>query len=168
LNNPAAQPRRLGVLRAIAVFKFCKSAFVIATGFGLLSFYNPVVSGVLFRLARDLPYAFEQRFVRQMIAFLSGLSPHRIQIIAIATFCYSGLFLVEGVGLWKGLYWAEVLTIIATSSLIPVEVYEIHAHYTHAKVLVLVANLVIVGYLVWRLRREQALHQKMASPGAAD
>lgn len=156
------------MLRAIAVFKFCKAAFVIATGFGLLSFYNPAVSGVLFRLAHNLPYAFEQNFVRQMIAFLSGLSPQRIQIIAIATFCYSGLFLVEGVGLWNGLYWAEILTIIATSSLVPVEIYEIHAHYTHAKVLVLVANLVIVGYLIWRLRRERALHAALAAAVARD
>ena len=148
--------RSLGVLRVIATFKFFKAAFVIATGFGLLRFYDPAVTQFLFRLAHDLPYAFEQKIVREAIAFLSGISPRRIQIIAAATFCYAALFLVEGVGLWIGLHWAEVLTVIATASLVPVEIYEIHHHYTPLKLLVLFGNLAIVGYLVWRLRRESA------------
>jgi uncharacterized membrane protein (DUF2068 family) len=166
LNAPAPQPRSLGVLKAIAVFKFCKAALVIATGFGLLRFYDPAVAGFLFRLARDLPYAFEQAFLRQTIAFLSGLSPERIHLFAVVTFCYSGLFLVEGIGLWRGLYWAEVLTIVATSSLVPVEIYEIHVHFTPVKVLVLLVNLGIVAYLVWQLRRESALHRATLAPGA--
>jgi uncharacterized membrane protein (DUF2068 family) len=158
-DSPLPAPRSLGVLRVIAVFKFVKAAFVIATGFGLLRFYDPVVTQVLFRLAHDLPYAFEQRLVRDAIAFLSGMSPRHIQIIAAATFTYAGLFLVEGVGLWRGLFWAEILTIIATSSLIPVEVWEIHRHFTASRVLVLVGNVAIVAYLIWRLRRESRAHR---------
>lgn len=158
-----------GVLRCIAVFKFVKAAFVIATGFGLLRFYDPAVSGFLFRLAHELPYAFEQKMVREAIAFLSGMSPRRIQIIAAATFCYAGLFLVEGIGLWIGFHWAEILTVVATSSLIPFEIYEIHRHPTLTRVLVLVANLVIVGYLIWRMRREAAQRRAaLAPPRATD
>jgi uncharacterized membrane protein (DUF2068 family) len=35
------------------------------------------------------------------------------------------LELVEGVGLWLDPLWAEYLTVIATSLLIPVELYEL-------------------------------------------
>jgi uncharacterized membrane protein (DUF2068 family) len=167
LTTPPSPPRRFGILRAIAVFKFVKAAFVVATGFGLLRFYDPAVTAVLFRLAHNLPYAFEQRMVREAIAFLSGMSPRQIQIIATATFCYAALFLVEGVGLWMGLHWAEILTVIATSSLIPIEIYEIHHHFTYAKVLVLVANVGIVWYLIWRMRREAAQRRSALASGAA-
>jgi uncharacterized membrane protein (DUF2068 family) len=162
-------PRSLGFLRMIAVFKFVKALFVIATGFGLLRFYDPRVTAWLFRLSHELPYGFEQRLVRDAMAFLSGMSPRRIQLMAAATFIYAALFLVEGVGLWLGLVWAEVLTIVATSSLIPVEIFEIHRHPTIVRVLVLVANVAIAGYLVWRLRREMAAHRAtLALPPPTD
>ena len=165
MNEPTPPPRRaIGILRAIAVFKFVTALFVIATGFGLLEFYDPGVTKVLFRLAHELPYAFEQKLVREAIAFLSGISPRRMQIIAAATFVYAALFLVEGVGLWMGLVWAEVLTIIATSSLIPVEIFELHRHTTVTRVLVLVANVSIAGYLIWRLRRELAARRAPLAP----
>jgi uncharacterized membrane protein (DUF2068 family) len=158
-DMPSPPLRSLGVLRVIATFKFVKACLVIVTGLGLLRFYDPAFQVALYKLLGGLPYAFEQKLLRQGIAFLSGMSPKRIQIIAIATFAYAGLFLVEGVGLWRGLHWAEVLTVVATSSLIPVEIYELARHPTLNKVLVVVGNLAILGYLVWRLRREAALRR---------
>jgi uncharacterized membrane protein (DUF2068 family) len=155
--------RSLGVLRLIAVFKFCKAALVIVTGFGLLRFYEPSVQIALYRLLGGLPYAFEQHLLREAIAFLSGMSPKRIQIIAVATFAYAGLFVVEGVGLWRGLHWAEVLTVVATSSLIPIEIYELAKHPSPNKVLVIVVNVAILGYLLWRLRREAAARHATAA-----
>ncbi len=157
------QPPSLGVLRVIAAFKFLKAGIVIVTGFGLLRFYDAGFQTAVYKLIGGLPYAFEQRLLREGLAFLSGMSPKRIQVIAAATFCYAGLFLVEGSGLWLGLHWAEVLTVIATSSLIPVEIYELAKHPTVNKVLVIVINVAILGYLVWRLRREALLRR--ATPG---
>jgi len=151
--------RSLGVLRLIAAFKFVKAVLVIVTGLGLLRFYDPAVQRALYRLLGGLPYAFEQKLLREGLALLSGMSPKRIQIIAIATFAYAGLFLVEGVGLWLGLHWAEILTVVATSSLIPVEIYEIVRHPTLTKALVIVLNVAILLYLVWRLRREAVLRR---------
>jgi uncharacterized membrane protein (DUF2068 family) len=165
--SPVPLPRSLGVLRLIAAFKFVKAAFVIATVFGLLHFYDPKVAGVLFRLAHELPYAFEQKLVSEVIGFLSGISPRGIQLIAAVGFAYAALFLVEGVGLWRGLHWAEILTVIATSSLIPVEIYEIHHRFTASRVLVLVGNVVIVAYLIWRMRREAAAHRALLARAAA-
>ncbi|HXQ32065.1 MAG TPA: DUF2127 domain-containing protein [Steroidobacteraceae bacterium] len=165
-NESLPPPRSLGLLRAIAVFKFGKAAFVIATGLALLRFYDPAVNGMLLRLAHDLPYAFEQHLMRDAIAFLSGMSPRQIQIIAAASFSTSALFLVEGVGLWMGLHWGEILTVVATSSLIPLEIYEIFHRFTAAKVLVLVANVVVVSYLIWRLRRESGAGRPPLAPAA--
>ena len=154
--------QRLGVLRLIAVFKVCKALLVIATGLGLLSFYEPAFATALYRLVGQLPYDFEQRVIRELIGFLSGMSPQRIHIFAIATFGYSSLFLVEAVGLWLGRHWAEILTVVATSLLIPLEIYEALKRYTPGKVLVFIANVLIVAYLLWRLRREAAARRAPA------
>lgn len=162
-DHPASPLQSLTVLRIIAVFKLFKASLVIATGLGLLSFYRPAFASALYRLMGELPYAFEQELLRKVIGFLSGLSPGRIQIIAAATFGYAVLFTVEGVGLWRGLHWAEILTVVATSSLIPVEIYEIVKHGSLNKVLVLIANIAVVAYLAWRLRRESAARRIAAA-----
>jgi uncharacterized membrane protein (DUF2068 family) len=73
----------------------------------------------------------------------------------LGSFIYAGLFLVEGTGLWLRKRWGEWLTVIVTSSLIPVEIYEIHRHLTVAKLGVLALNLAIVIYLILHMRRQQ-------------
>ncbi len=158
------RPRTLGVLRLIAVFKFFKAVVVVATALGLLSFYHPAFSAALDRFVGHLPYDFEQRLLRKAIAFLSGMSPRRIQLIAGVAFAYAALFTIEGVGLWLGRHWGELLTVIATSSLIPVEIFEVARHFTPGKALVLVANLAIVAYLVWLLRRQAVVPVLASAP----
>ncbi len=142
-----------------------KAAFFIVVGLGLLSFYEPSFLARLYRLADEMPYRVEQHMLRQAIGFLSGLSPSRIQLLATATFLYASLFVVEGVGLWRGRYWAEWLTVIATSSLIPFEIYELTVHPSWNKVLVIALNIVILAYLVWRVRREYVLRRAHARDG---
>ena len=158
-------PRPLLVLRWIAGFKLVKALFFIALGLGLLSFYQPAFLASLYRLAEELPYRTEQHALREAIAFLSGLSPSRIQLLATATFLYSTLFVIEGYGLWRGRYWAEWLTVIATSSLIPFEIFELARHPTWNKVFVILANVAILAYLVWRVRREYVLRRTHADVG---
>ena len=78
--------------------------------------------------------------------------------IGIVAFFYAGLFSVEGVGLWRERRWAEYLTIVATASLVPFEVYEIVQHPSWPRVATLGVNLLAVGYLTWRV-----MHHKPAS-----
>jgi uncharacterized membrane protein (DUF2068 family) len=70
------------------------------------------------------------------------------------SFVYAGLFLTEGLGLWFLKRWAEWFTVIITSSLVPVEVYEIHRHPSAVKVVVLAINVAVVGYLLYRIAKE--------------
>jgi uncharacterized membrane protein (DUF2068 family) len=65
---------------------------------------------------------------------------------------YAGLFLTEGIGLWLEKRWAEWLTVIITSSLVPIEIYEIYRHPTAIKIAVLLINIAIVAYLLYRIR----------------
>ena len=82
----------------------------------------------------------------------SNLSHAKVKGLGIVSFIYAGLFLTEGIGLWLIKRWAEWFTIIITSSLVPVEIYEIHHHPTAIKILVLVINIAVVVYLLYRIR----------------
>jgi hypothetical protein len=51
--------------------------------------------------------------------------------------------------------WAEWFTTIITSSPVPLEIYEIAHHPTVTEVIVLLLNLVIIAYLIKRIRKER-------------
>ena len=65
---------------------------------------------------------------------------------------YAGLFLVEGTGLWLERRWGEWATVVISGMLIPVEIYEVVRHPTVARVVVLVVNVAVVAYLIYRIR----------------
>ena len=60
------------------------------------------------------------------------------------------MFLVEGVGLWRGKRWAEYLTLLVTASLLPFEILALYHRLTLPRTATLALNLLVIGYLVWR------------------
>ncbi len=81
------------------------------------------------------------------------MSANEVKVVAIGALAYGFLELVEGVGLWLDKLWAEYLTVIATSLLIPLEVYELVRKPSLLKAAGIVVNVLIVLYLAHRLRR---------------
>ena len=55
-------------------------------------------------------------------------------------------------GLWLGRRWAEYLTFIATSLLIPYEIYELYIRVSVLKLLAFVINVLVVAYLLYAKR----------------
>ena len=55
---------------------------------------------------------------------------------------------VEAIGLWFERRWAEYLTVVATASLLPIEVLELTRHATPLKAAGFVVNVAVVVYLV--------------------
>lgn len=70
----------------------------------------------------------------------------------IALLAYALLEGVEAVGLWYARRWAEYLTFLATTILLPLEVYEIIHKGSVLKVVGFVINLAVVIYLLFRKR----------------
>jgi uncharacterized membrane protein (DUF2068 family) len=144
------------MLRLIAVFKFGKAALLVAVGLGALRLLDPEVAARVQRWAAAVAVNSDRRIVQHFIGVVSGLSPLRLEALGTGAFLYSTLFITEGIGLWRGKRWAEYLTVIATMSLLPLEVYEIIRRANTPKVMALLVNLVVAGYLIWRLRRGRA------------
>jgi uncharacterized membrane protein (DUF2068 family) len=59
---------------------------------------------------------------------------------------------VEAIGLWMAKRWAEYLTFLATTILLPLEVYEIAHHQTPLKIFGFIVNVAVVIYLLFAKR----------------
>jgi uncharacterized membrane protein (DUF2068 family) len=79
---------------------------------------------------------------------LFSLKAHTLYVVGVALLVYAVLEGTEAVGLWLAKRWAEYLTFIATSILLPLEVYEIVHRVSVLKVIGFVINLAIVIYLL--------------------
>jgi len=68
--------------------------------------------------------------------------------IAFVVAAYAALEGAEAVGLWMQKRWAEYLTFIATTLLLPLEIYELSHKFSPLKIITLIINLAVVVYLL--------------------
>ncbi len=141
------------MLKLIALFRWSKALVLIGAALGAMRLLRPGAARQLAAWAMQLPIAEQHRFVSEAIAKLTHLDTSRMEWIVAGLFAYAALFLVEGTGLWLGKRWGEWLTIVATTSFIPFEVYELWRRATIFRGAFLAANVAIVIYLVWRIRQ---------------
>ena len=144
------------VLRLIALFKFFKASILIVTGIGILKLMHSDAATTLDHWLARLGLAPGNRFVDYAISKAANIPPNKIKDLGLGSFVYAGLFLTEGIGLWMLKHWAEWFTVVITASLIPLEVWEIHRHPTAVKVLVLIINIAVVGYLLYRIQKDRS------------
>jgi uncharacterized membrane protein (DUF2068 family) len=94
----------------------------------------------------------DNRYIHGFLVKTFRVTPKQLKELSVGTFIYAGLFLTEGMGLLLRKHWAEYFTIITTGLLIPLEIYELVRHFTIVKVVVTIINVLIVWYLVVRVR----------------
>lgn len=143
------------LVRLIALFKLLKAAMLIAVGMSALHLLHKDVASIAEHWVRVLGLDPGNRYVDRALQKVADLTPQKIKSLGIVSFIYAALFLTEGIGLWMVKRWAEWFSVIITTSLIPFEVYEIHRHPGTIKCLVLVVNIAVVGYLIYRIRHER-------------
>jgi uncharacterized membrane protein (DUF2068 family) len=144
------------MLRLIAVFKLMKAMLMLVVGIGALTLIHTDIVSVLGHWIQKLGLDPGSRYLGHALLTAAALTPSKIRVLGAGSFFYAGLFLTEGIGLWLLKRWAEWFTIILTSTLIPVEVYEIYRHANALKILVLVVNLGLVGFLIHLVRSKGA------------
>lgn len=169
------------VLRFIAIYKLLHGFFFTAVGFGFLRLRHHDVLDLLNKYVvpwvndNIVPYVQEKQFGDRAADWLiqkaSLIIPH-LTVLAWVAFFYAALFFAEGIGLFLRKVWAEYLVVIVTGSLLPFEIYEIFHKEAWWKLVVFAGNVLIVLYLVHRLRLEalnrgQATSQPTAPQSAA-
>jgi uncharacterized membrane protein (DUF2068 family) len=79
---------------------------------------------------------------------LFSLRSGTLHVVGAAVASYAVLEGVEAIGLWYQQRWAEYLTFIATTALLPLEVYELTRTVSPLKIIALIVNVAVVVYLL--------------------
>lgn len=75
-----------------------------------------------------------------------------LNAVGFALLAYGVLEGIEAIGLWRLKRWAEYLTFISTTLLLPLEVYELATRASALKVIGFLINVAVVVYLLVRKR----------------
>jgi uncharacterized membrane protein (DUF2068 family) len=126
---------------------------LLAVGIGALSLRHKDTAAQVTHWVSNLGVDPDNRYIHKLIRKLWAVDDARLEAISAGTFFYAALMFTEGIGLALRKRWAEYFTIIATSSFIPLELYELAKHFRVAKVVVILVNAGIVVYLVLVLRQ---------------
>jgi uncharacterized membrane protein (DUF2068 family) len=149
-----ASPFRPLGLFLIGLFKTGKAFLFVALGIGMLKLIDKDIDDIFRDLILKLHIDAEHRFIQHILTHLSVISNHTLQQLSMVSFIFSALLFVEAIGLFAQKVWAEFMTIAETSLFIPFEIYEIIRHGTLVKVVIMIVNMAIVGYLVWAIARK--------------
>jgi len=126
-----------------------KAALLTTLGLTLLMAIHQDPVDLLMRVAQAVHLPLTSRVFDRAWTLAVRATPKREVALAVTAFGYAIVMGTEGVGLYLRRRWARWFTIGATSSLIPVEVYEIVQEPRLLRVLVLLLNVAVVVYL-WR------------------
>ncbi len=153
LVSPA--PRHRVGLKLIAVFKLIKGVLLFAAAIGLLKLLDTDIGAQMEHWITVFHGDPGNKYIHALLVKIADLDPRTLKAVSAGSFFYSALLLTEGIGLWGEKRWAAYLTVIATASFIPLEIYELAKRATDLKLLVLAINLAILLYLIRTLRLER-------------
>ncbi|MBB5360275.1 uncharacterized membrane protein (DUF2068 family) [Rhodanobacter sp. ANJX3] len=149
---PAKQARREsqhGVgLRVIAIYKAVKTVGLILIAIASFHLYKTENFDHLVHWMEHLSLTDSNGLRWKLVQVLEDMGPNKFVAIGMVALAYAAIFATEGIGLWLHKYWAEWFTVFATGSLIPLELYEAIHHFSWLKLAALIANILIVIYLV--------------------
>jgi uncharacterized membrane protein (DUF2068 family) len=146
-------PRSRRILRLIAAERALRGVLLLAASVYLFNHLHSDFGRLADHIMRAIELDPRRPFLHRIVVYLHDLGANEIRVAAFAALGYGILELVEGTGLWLDQLWAEYLTVISTSLLLPYEVYELIRKPTLLKAGGIAVNVAIVVYLAVMLRR---------------
>ena len=151
----------------IAAYKLFGALLFIAIGVGALRLLHKDIDDVVWRMIGDLKMNPESRLVNFIFEKAELLNDPILRRIGLVAFCYAAVGILEAIGLYLEKTWGEFLTLVITASFLPFEIHEIMRRLTPMRVGLLVANILVLVYLIWMLG-ERAAHRRRMHVASAD
>lgn len=145
----ARKPKRNGWIRTIALYKCAKTIGLILVAIVAFHLNGSQDFDHLVHWLEQLSLSDSSGLRWKLVDKLQSMGPSKFEAIGLVALAYAAIFAAEGIGLWFQKYWAEWFTVIATGSLVPLEVYEAVHAFSAFKLAALLANTAIVVYLVY-------------------
>jgi uncharacterized membrane protein (DUF2068 family) len=169
MDSPLCPPSRNEdrCLRWIALYYLGKGLLFCLLAIGLLGFLHKDIDTIVGNWMSLLGFNMVNHHVVAFLARLDKVTDKQLVEWSGITFAVAGVFVTEGAGLMLRQQWAKYLTVGVTSSLIPVELFEVFMHFGWLKVGVLAANVAVVAFLVASLVQEKRRPQGQLLPALA-
>ena len=150
-------PSQRRALRAIALFEATKGVAVLAGLIGLIDLLHSDVQAIALALIGRFGLDPDARYPSMLLHYAALLPDADIRMLVMLGSAYITLRFVEATGLWFTQAWAEYLGALSGGIYIPFEV----SHFVHepdwVNAIIVLINVVIVGYLVYALWRRHQL-----------
>ncbi len=150
------------VLRLIALDRAIHFIILVALGIAVLAFAGNEASlrDTYYRILTDLQGGVAGGPVQSSghvgilheLDRLFSLGSGTLREVGIGLLAYGVLEGIEAVGLWLMRRWAEYLTFLATTILLPLEIYEISNRGSALKIIGFIINVAVVVYLLYAKR----------------
>ena len=148
------QPRDSGLF-LIGLFKLGKAIFFMGVSLGALHFIHHDLSQTAEHILREMHFDPESRVIDFALDKLALVTHHKLRLVSMFSFLYSGLCCFEAYGLLRRKVWAEFVTLWLSVSFVPWEAWELARRPSLWHAAILLVNLVVVAYLLWMLRRKK-------------
>lgn len=145
-------PNRRKTLEAIAAFEGLKGIAAIAASVGLLSLVHHDVRALAYALIGHFHLDPDAQYPRLLLDQATMLANANVRQAVLLAWAYAAIRLTEGYGLWKDRAWAEWLAAVSGAVYLPLELLHLVAHTTGINAIVLIGNVAVVAYMVFRLR----------------
>jgi len=142
-------------LHAIAIFEGIKGIAAIAAGFGLISLAHHDVRAIAYALIGHFHLDPDAHYPRLLLDETTLLSHTNLRQVLLVAWAYAAIRLAEGYGLWKDRKWAEWLAAISGTVYLPIELSHLVANTSVINATVLIGNISVVAYMVFRLLRRR-------------
>ena len=151
-------------LLLIGLFKLTKAVLSIALGVGALKLLHHDIASVVLHIVDALKIDPESHLIGLLMIKADLISATELRRFSLITFGYAGVCLVEGTGLMLEKRWAEYFTVTLTALALPLECFELYKEFTPPRIALLLVNLVVLGYLIWLIRRDRRRETDKAAP----
>ncbi|HSJ01509.1 MAG: DUF2127 domain-containing protein [Verrucomicrobium sp.] len=142
-------------VRAVALVEATKAVLVLLAGFGLLALLHRDAQALAERFVRAMHANPAHKYPQIFIEAAASVNDSRLWSLATFAGIYALVRGVEAYGLWHDRKWAEWLALLSGGIYLPLEIYEIIHHVTWVKVVAFMVNLLVVFYMVKRLRQRR-------------
>jgi uncharacterized membrane protein (DUF2068 family) len=148
-------------LRIVSALEGTKGLLVLLAGFGLLKYIHEDLYLAAEKLIQHFHLNPASRYPRIFLDLANHVTDRQLWVMALSALLYAVARFVEAYGLLYGRQWAEWLGLLTGGIYVPLELFEIARGVTWPKVVLLIVNTGVVGYLsfvIYQARR----HRKQA------
>lgn len=153
-GNTAALERQ--ALHAIAGFEALKGVAALASALGLLRLMHHDLHHLASELIGHFGLDVHQHYPALLMEWADALNNTSMRSVLLLAMGYAAIRWLEAYGLWRNRAWGEALGAASGLVYVPFELRHLLHEPGWISLAVLLFNLGLVAFLLWRLRRRRS------------